>query len=144
MKREKKLQTAPKPAIGYDPLLAVVDVKYSKVPNICFSLTDKDDNREIEFAKQRQLRGFDDSETWSLTDTICHFIIPRLQRFKEINASTPAQLTEQEWNDILNKMIVALQLTCKDNGSRIWSEDESKQIDEGLDLFREWFMALWW
>ena len=41
-------------------------------------------------------------------------------------------------------MIIALQLTCKDKGSRIWSEEESKQIDEGLNLFREWFMALWW
>ena len=144
MKQDKKLQTTTETAIGYEPMLAVVDIKYSKVPNICFSLTNEDDNREIEFSKQRQLRGFDDSETWSLTDTICHFILPRLQRFKEINASTPAQLTEQEWNDILNKMIIALQLTCKDKGSRIWSEEESKQIDEGLDLFREWFMALWW
>ena len=144
MKRDKKLQTTTETAIGYDPLLAVVDVKHSKVPNICFSLTDKTDNREPDYAKQRQLRGFDDSETWSLTDTICHFILPRLQRFKEINASTPAQLTEQEWNAILDKMIVAFQLTCKDNGSRIWSEEESKQIKEGLDLFREWFMGLWW
>ena len=144
MKRDKKLQTTTETAIGYDPLLAVVDVKHSKVPNICFSLTDKTDNREPDYAKQRQLRGFDDSETWSLTDTICHFILPRLQRFKEINASTPAQLTEQEWDAILDKMIVAFQLTCKDNGSRIWSEEESKQIKEGLDLFREWFMGLWW
>ena len=144
MKREKKLQTTTETAIGYDPLLAVVDVKYSKVPNICFSLTDKTDNREPDYVKQRQLRGFDDSETWSLTDTICHFILPRLQRFKEIKTNTPGQLTEQEWNAILDKMIVAFQLTCKDKGSRIWDEEESKQIDEGLDLFREWFMGLWW
>ena len=130
--------------IAEKPPLVIPDVKYSKVPNICFSLTDKTDNREPDYAKQRQLRGFDDSETWSLTDTICHFILPRLQRFKEINASTPAQLTEQEWNAILDKMMVAFQLTCKDNGSRIWSEEESKQIKEGLDLFREWFMGLWW
>ena len=80
----------------------------------------------------------------SLTDTICLFILPRLQRFKEINASTPAQLTEKEWNDILDKIIISLQLTCKDRGLRIWTEEESKQINEGLDLFREWFMALWW
>ena len=33
MKPEKKLQTTTEPAIGYDPLLEVVDVKYSKVPN---------------------------------------------------------------------------------------------------------------
>jgi len=33
-------------------LLGAVDVKYLGVPNICFSLTDKDDKREIEFIKQ--------------------------------------------------------------------------------------------
>lgn len=122
----------------------IVDVKYSNVPNICFSLTDKTDDREVNYAKQRQLRGFDDSETWSLTDTICHFILPRLERFKEINASTPYQLTKQEWNGILDKIIISLQLVCKDRGSRIWNNEEKKQIDEGLYLFREWFMALWW
>ena len=37
MKRDKKLQTTTDTTIGYDPLLAVVDVKYSKVPSICFS-----------------------------------------------------------------------------------------------------------
>ena len=47
-------------------------------------------------------------------------------------------------NDILDKIIISLQLTCKEKGLRIWTEEESKQIDEGLDLFREWFMALWW
>lgn len=38
MKRDKKLQTTTETAIGHDQLLGVVDVKYSKVPNICFSL----------------------------------------------------------------------------------------------------------
>jgi hypothetical protein len=122
----------------------LVDVKYLNIPNICFSLTDKYDDREVDYSKQRLLRGFDDSETWSLTDTICYFILPRLQRFKEINAGTPVPLTDEEWNTILDKMIVAFQLTCRDKGSRIWNDEESKQIDEGLDLFREWFMALWW
>ena len=144
MKREKKLQATTETAIGYEPLLAVVDIKYSKVPNICFSLTDKTDNREVEYAKQRQLRGFDDSETWSLTDTICHFIIPRLKRFKEVNNGIPHPLTMDEWNTIIDKMLLAFELISREEGSRIWSDEESKQIDEGLDLFREWFMALWW
>ena len=121
-----------------------IDIKHLNIPNVCFSLTDSDDSREIDYSKQRILRGFDDSETWSLTDTICNFIIPRLIRFKEISATIPRQLTEDEWNLILDKMINAFQLTSKDNGSRIWTDDESNQIKEGLDLFREWFMGLWW
>jgi len=127
-----------------DSAKTAVDIKYINVPNICFSLTNKDDDREELFSKQRIERGFDDSETWSLTDTICHFILPRLKRFKECGNGIPAILEEEEWNEILDKMILALKLTSKDKGSRIWTDEEEKQVDEGLDLFREWFMALWW
>lgn len=128
----------------YNSTSSLIDIKHLNIPNVCFSLTDSDDSREIEYSKQRQLRGFDDSETWSLTDTICNFILPRLIRFKEINASTPAQLTEEEWSNILDKMIIAFQLTSKDSGSRIWIDNETEQVKDGLDLFREWFMHLWW
>jgi hypothetical protein len=83
------------------------DVKYMNIPNICFSLTDKDDKREIEYKKQRIERGFDDSETWSLTDTICGFLIPRLKRFKECANVIPESTTREEWNVILDKMIFA-------------------------------------
>lgn len=124
--------------------LATVDIKYINVPNICFSLIDKDDDREIEYSKQRIERGFDDSETWSLSDTICRFTLPRLQRFKECGNSTPLGLTEDEWNIMLDKMILALTLISRNNGALIWCDEESEQIKEGLDLFREWFMGLWW
>jgi hypothetical protein len=40
-----------------------VDVKYLGIPNICFSLTDKNDKREKKLSKQRMVRGFDDSPT---------------------------------------------------------------------------------
>jgi hypothetical protein len=121
-----------------------IDIKYIDVPNICFSLTEKYDDREKLYSTQRIERGFDDSETWSLTDTICHFITPRLQRFKECANYIPSNITKEEWNEILDKMLLSFNLISRDNGSRIWSDEESKQINEGLDLFREWFMELWW
>ena len=33
------------------PVLAPVDFKYMQIPNICFSLTDADDKREMQFKK---------------------------------------------------------------------------------------------
>ena len=47
-------------------------------------MTEKTDERESEFIKQRLKRGFDDSETWSLCNTIVDFIVSRLERFQEI------------------------------------------------------------
>jgi hypothetical protein len=120
------------------------DIKYLKIPNICFSLTSKDDEREIEFSKQRKKRGFDDSETWSLTDTICKFILPRLKRFKNLHNYRISSIGTVEWNNILDKMILSFSLIERDNGLRNYNDEELKQIDEGLNLFREWFMELYW
>lgn len=41
-------------------------------------------------------------------------------------------------------MITAFTLISRDKGARIYTEKESKQIDKGLDAFREYFMHLWW
>lgn len=121
-----------------------IDIKYIGVPNICFSLTEKDDNRELEYSKQRMERGFDDSETWSLTDTIGNFIIPRLKRFKEVASFIPSGVESSDWDIILDKMILSFELTVRNKGARIYTEEEKIQLEEGLDLFREWFMGLWW
>ena len=119
----------------------MIDIKYINVPNICFSL---DDTREGIYSEQRIKTGFDDTETWSLTDTISNFTIPRLKRFKEVSDCYPSNISFDEWNEILNKIILSFELISRNEGDRIWSSEESKQIDEGLDLFREWFMFLWW
>ena len=121
-----------------------IDIKYANVPNICFSLTDKKDVRETLYSEQRIERGFDDSETWSLTDTICRFTIPRLKRFKECNNGMPCSLTKDEWNIIIDKMILGFELITRDNGARIFSSDENQLINGSLDLFRVWFFDLWW
>ena len=121
------------------------DIKYLGIPNVCFSLTNKkDDKRESKFSEQRKEIGFDDSETWSLTDTIARFIIPRLKRFKEVNNGVPYGHTEESWDIVLDKMILSFELTCRDSGSRDYSDDERIQLNEGLDLFRKYFFELWW
>ena len=122
-----------------------IDPKYLGIPNICFSLTEKGDSREEKFSKQRMERGFDDSETWSLRDTIGNFILPRLKRFKEVDVGFPENLEEpSEWEDILNKMIVSFELLTRDNGTFILTEEEQEKYKEGFELFCEYFMSLWW
>lgn len=121
------------------------DIKQLKIPNVCFSLTNKTDERETEFSEQRKTRGFDESETWSLTDTICKFIIPRLKEFINVNDTYAYPFKNiEEWNEALNKMLIALELIQRDKGCRIYNEEEEEQIEIGLDLFRKHFMGLWW
>ena len=102
----------------------------------------KKDAREKSWAEQRKKRGFDDRDTWSLDHTIAEFVEPRLKRFKEICGCTPGSLTDDEWINILNKMIRAFELSAK--GNWILSDKERKEMKEGLKLFAEWFDFLWW
>jgi hypothetical protein len=120
----------------------IIDHKYIGVPNICFSLTDKDDDREKEYSKQRIEFGFDDSETWSLRDTIANFIIPRLERYEEI--SKEFLIRDEELIKDIEKFLIAMKLTARDEGSLILSEEEEKQLTEGLDAFPKIFLTLWW
>lgn len=122
-------------------LYGIVDV-YG-VPGVNFTLVGRDDRRWNDFKAQRLERGFDDSETWSLDSTIAKFILPRLIRFKEINAGYPGTVSEQEWDDILDRMILAFSLLASDAAFVTAKEDQEK-IDEGLALFAKWYQHLWW
>jgi hypothetical protein len=115
------------------------DIKYLGVPNVCFSLTDIDDKREELYKQQRIQRGFDDSETWSLRDTIALFILPRLKRYQEIANDIDENLV----NDI-NIFIRAMELVSRDNGSCILTPEEEKEMFDGIEKFPKIFMSLWW
>ena len=118
------------------------DPKNLGIPNICFSLILERDSRNYLYAKQRVKRGFDDSETWSLTDTIANFMLPRLKRFIEIDAD----VTERDpaWDKDMQNIIAMLELAVRDKGSRIYSQVELARINTGLNAFKRQFMNLWW
>ena len=82
-------------------------------------------------------------DTWNLDWAIAKFIHPRLVRFKEVTNCHPCLLSEQEWDDVLDKMIKAFELIITKD---LWSisAEEEKQINDGLDLFRKWYFDLWW
>ncbi len=122
-----------------------VDPKYAGIPNINFSLTDKDDKRENKYSKQRIERGFDDSELWSLDCTIANFILPRLIEFrKQINGYPGHLSNEGEWVDMLDKMIEAFELVTQ---SKLINHNESsieyQKFNEGITLFKDNFLNLW-
>ena len=113
------------------------------ISNVCFSLVDKDDTRWDEYEKQRLKRGFDDSETWNLDATISKFIYPRLKVFiddvKRLECH-PSSIPFDTWVDILERMSKGFEILSQDNER---TEDETKVIEEALDLFRQYFHNLW-
>jgi hypothetical protein len=118
------------------------DPKYINVPNICFSLTKKDDKREVKFKKQRLKRGFDDSETWSLKNTLADFILPRLKRHRELIQDVIMD-THNLYQDI-DDAIFAFETVQKSDKSEEISEKDWKRYDKGMKAFGRVFMRLWW
>lgn len=118
------------------------DIKYLGVPNVCFSLTDKDDKREELYSKQRIERGFDDSETWSLRDSIALFIIPRLERYEEIASKFLER--EPELIEDIDYFLKAMKLISRDGGICIFNEEEELIVEKGMESFPKVFMSLWW
>lgn len=102
--------------------------------------------RRLRFWGQRRMRGWDDSETWSLDVPIANFILPRLIRFREIRGGRPCDMTEKKWDAILGKMIDAFTLVAdpKTSDEWRWSEEQTETVNTGLRLFGKYFGHLWW
>jgi len=121
-----------------------VDPKYMGIPNINFSLVKSTDEREPDFVEQRKKRGFDDSETWSLRDTIADFVLPRLKLFKEITNGYPGDLDKDNWNKILDKMIRTFEIVQEDGKNGVYDKKVWKEYNIGIRLFCKYFLKLWW
>lgn len=134
------------------------------VENVNFTLISSDDKRWGEYAEQRKERGFDDSELWSLDTTIAKFLLPRIKRYREVHCGYPASLTNERWNEILDKMVAAFEVYLYDN-DLINSEDTIKKFhkqgilgkkktleeclkthadfEEGIEYFHKYWTWLW-
>ena len=83
--------------------------------------------RFFKFVWQRKTKGFDDSETWNLDNTIANFVLPRLKRYKELNGGCPIlegfeessdkndDKMHEEWNKIIDRIIFSLERISKDD-----------------------------
>lgn len=108
---------------------------------------------------QRWDRGFDDRQVWNLNKTFAEFMHPRLVEFQKQSTCTPPRyveyrgdcpsleimpgaddfLSEREWDEILNKIIIAFQLLTEGDPYQLANRS---QMDEGMDLFRKYHRAL--
>lgn len=102
--------------------------------------------RRIEWFFQRRTRGWDDRDLWSLDITIAKFIVPRLKFYHTNYCGWPAGLSKKEWKEITGKMLYAFELIADEEhlpGSEDF-EKYNKIMQDGLDLFRQYYFNLWW
>lgn len=87
--------------------------------------------------------GFVPAECWNLDTTFAMYIYSHLCYFRDnCNYGHPGNLSEEQWNNILNKMINGFKLLIT-NETDV-SKTRRKKIDYGLRLFAKYFSALWY
>ena len=102
--------------------------------------------------KQRTSIKIHKYDTWSMDHTLAPIILPMLVQLKETTHSHPADLTEQEWDEILDEMIWAFEQKCRDD----WMEDydynkwdsegakaHQERMSNGFRLFGIYYENLW-
>lgn len=81
-------------------------------------------------------------EIWNTNNMLARDIVQRLTAFKALEKhGHPAYMKDmREWNNTIQKMIDAFELM---KYSRVVDKNEQKAVDEGLQLFCEYFGYLW-
>jgi hypothetical protein len=125
------------------------------------------DCRHCLFIWQRKTRGWDDSDTWALHQTIAELVLPRLKRFEELTCGTPmsfmmdhdeymklskkdrkkeSKRADKSWHAALQKMVAAFEFLASDEYWNDIHPDSPKhqKKNEGLDLFCKHYEQLWW
>lgn len=103
---------------------------------------------------QERFWGFSDKDTWSLDYHLAQVIVPRLKRFKikmQKFKGHPCSLDSfEQWMSIIDEMIEGFELIAKGAkydlpfGKSVINNPKYIKMERALDLFREYYFALWW
>ena len=81
-------------------------------------------------------------DAWELFYNTAKWLRPRLQVIRDKQAGYPVELTQASWNQILDKIISAMDLILLDDDLSL-SFEENAAVDEGCMLLGKWFRHLW-
>ena len=81
------------------------------------------------------------ADTWSMDCSLATIIHAHIKKFRKTTKSHPISLTEEAWDQKLKKMQKAFKYISKEKHLGVFEEKEF--VEEGLDLFREYYFHLW-
>ena len=116
-------------------------------------------HRNVKFGFQRMFRGFDNADAYEFFSNFVDRNYKLLEHFKKHNWGYPANLTEEEWDNILDEMIHHLYMmdewnvieSLKKGMPEDYTVDYKsvyeimdRNKDEFFKLFSKYFYNLWW
>ena len=99
------------------------------------------------YKKQREENGFDDTETWHLDKTLALFLIPRLERFIQVNNGYPGGETEESFNEKLNFILKSFKEYYNGENDEVSLELEKERLinaNKAVAILGEIWFDLWW
>lgn len=101
--------------------------------------------KQLDCRYKEDKNGFVPAECWNLDTTFAMYIYSHLCYFRDnCNYGHPGNLSEEQWNNILNKMIEGFRLLITREENDIPSKTKEKKIKYGIRLFAKYFSALWY
>lgn len=95
---------------------------------------------------QRGKRGFADCDVWSLDNYLLSWLPDAIAQIRDYPGH-PEGLSTDEWQEILDKMIIGFDCGYRLINLEFYSVDDGyllqENVDVALDLFREHFFHLW-
>ena len=104
--------------------------------------------KKIYWFFQRGTRGWADCDSWNLNSYIQNIVVGGVSSLRENSDCYPMQLESEQWNEILDKIIIGFKARntldeqiVRYGDSRFKEEKEKleKQWEEGFQLFYEYF-----
>lgn len=87
---------------------------------------------KIKWFIQRGKRGYSDYDIFDISDWFIQVIVPMLKQLKETKCGYPCDMTEEEWNSQLDKMIKCF-MEISEDGCSMKNEYENK-VFESFDI----------
>lgn len=117
---------------------------------------------EIKYFIQRGRRGWADCDHWNANNYMSNVLLGLMTSFEKNDCGYPFDLKKDEWHEILKKIIAGFEAIkevcddsfwddCKDkNGEidvdiiKIETDKRVAKFNEGIDLFKKYYLNLWW
>jgi hypothetical protein len=115
--------------------------------------------RKLKGRCQRFIRGWADEDTWCINYWFVETLIPMMKEYRKGNNGYPFELTEEEWDNIVDDMIYYLEGMTEEGATRQLYGKEQQVTQETIretynymrdskdkffELFAKYFENLWW
>jgi hypothetical protein len=103
--------------------------------------------RKAKWAYQRVTRGYSDLDAWNLNSFVAKVVADVAKGMRENGYGYPADLTEDEWGQILGKIEDGFRAATDLYEMNYNDRDDADKLEatfrDGMELFSKWFHSLW-